>query len=136
MLSHAMANKILLLATYWLRMSLYSSLIRLIHSYVAFYFSKSQLFFTVNFLKNRPIDFENSFFVAKLSAFLQVFVSLNFFLKLFLFSSVFVCTSNVQRIFYAKYCRTMFFAHMGCAVALTANRNKIVFYLLKSSFKM
>ena len=32
--------------------------------------------------------------------------------------------------------KTMFFAHMGCAVALTANGNKIVFYLLKSSLKM
>ena len=37
--------------------------------------------------------------------------------------------------FSAKLCKTMFFAHMGCAVALTANRNKIVFYFLKSSFK-
>ena len=37
--------------------------------------------------------------------------------------------------FSTKLCKTMFFAHMGCAVALTANRNKIVFYLLKSSFK-
>ena len=43
----------------------------------------------------------------------------------------FKCVKN----FFAKLCKTMFFAHMGCAVALTANRNKIVFHLLKSSFK-
>ena len=55
-------------------------------------------------------------------------------MKLFLFSSVFVCTSNVQRIFLQNYANYAF-AHMGCAVALTANRNKIVFYLLKSSYK-
>ena len=29
----------------------------------------------------------------------------------------------------------MFFAHMGCTAALRANRNNIVFYLLKSSLK-
>ena len=57
-------------------------------------------------------------------------------MKLFLFSSVFVCTSNVRRIFLAKLCKTIFFAHIGYAVALTANINKIVFHLLKSSFKI
>ena len=46
----------------------------------------------------------------------------------------FKCAKN----FFAKYCGTMFFAcaHTGCAVALTANRNKIAIYyihLLKSS---
>ena len=44
----------------------------------------------------------------------------------------FKCANN----FFAKYCETMFFAHIGYDVALTANRNKIVFHLLKSSFKM
>ena len=41
-----------------------------------------------------------------------------------------------EEFFFAKYCKTMFFAHIGYAVALTANTNKIVFYLIKSSFKM
>ena len=44
----------------------------------------------------------------------------------------FKCAKN----FFAKYCRTLFFAHIGYAVALTANRNEIVFHLLKSSFKI
>ena len=43
-----------------------------------------------------------------------------------------LCVKN----FFAKLCKTMFFAHMGCAVALTANINKIVFRLLKSSNKI
>ena len=37
---------------------------------------------------------------------------------------------------FAKYSRTTFFAHMGYAVALTADRNKIVFHSVKSSLKM
>ena len=32
-------------------------------------------------------------------------------------------------------CEEFFFAHIGYAVALTANRNKIAFHLLKSLFK-
>ena len=44
----------------------------------------------------------------------------------------FKCAKN----FFPKYCGTMFFAHIGYAVALKANRNKIVFRFLKSSFKI
>ena len=37
---------------------------------------------------------------------------------------------------FAKYCGATVFAHMGYALALTADRNKIMIHLLKSSFKM
>ena len=43
---------------------------------------------------------------------------------------------KLSNFFFAKFFGTMFFAHMGYAVALTANGNKIMFHLLKSSFKM
>ena len=48
-----------------------------------------------------------------------------FFYETFFILLSFCMHFKYAKNFFAKLCKTMFFAHMGCAVALTANRNKI-----------